>query len=157
MQQPKADDARCQGVPSLSGDAEAVIAGPHPARPFSQLIVRPTTHRILPRPLPCPALRRAMCGSTPSQASSHRVASLSNPRSVSSSSGSPLGRPGLPPPLGESRAVGAIWVWPLASAPAVQMADAWPHDPTALPGRGRAATLAGGRETCGRCREPSWG
>ena len=45
--------------------------------PFSQLIVRSTTQRTFPSPLPCGVLRLAMCGSIPSHRSNARVASLS--------------------------------------------------------------------------------
>ena len=45
--------------------------------PLSQLMVRSTTHRTFPRPLPCGVRLLAMKGSMPSQANSHLVASLS--------------------------------------------------------------------------------
>ena len=45
--------------------------------PFSQLIVRSTTHRTFPSPLPCGARRFGMWGSIPSHRSSALVASLS--------------------------------------------------------------------------------
>ena len=45
--------------------------------PLSQLIVRSTTQRTLPRPLPCGVLRLAMCGSIPSQRSNVLKGSLS--------------------------------------------------------------------------------
>jgi hypothetical protein len=46
-------------------------------RPLSQLIVRSTTHRTLPSPLPCGVFRLAMCGSIPNQRSSVLKGSLS--------------------------------------------------------------------------------
>ena len=46
-------------------------------RPLSQLIVRSTTQRTLPSPLPWGVLRLAMCGSIPSHRRNSLVASLS--------------------------------------------------------------------------------
>lgn len=45
--------------------------------PFSQVIVRSTTQRTFPRPLPCGVRRLPMCGSIPIQRSSALGASLS--------------------------------------------------------------------------------
>jgi len=45
--------------------------------PLSQLMVRSTTQRTFPGPLPCAVFLLAMWGSMPSQARSHRVESLS--------------------------------------------------------------------------------
>ncbi len=50
--------------------------------PFNQLIVRSTTQRTFPSPLPCGVRRLAMCGSIPSQRGGALVASLSYPRSA---------------------------------------------------------------------------
>lgn len=46
-------------------------------RPFSQAIVRSTTQRTFPSPLPCGVRRLAMCGSIPGHLSSARSGSLS--------------------------------------------------------------------------------
>jgi len=43
--------------------------------PFTQLIVRSTTHRTFPSPLPCGVFLSAMCGSIPSHRSKARFAS----------------------------------------------------------------------------------
>lgn len=50
--------------------------------PLSHAIVRSTTQRILPSPLPCGVRRLPTCGSIPSHLSSPRVAPLSYPRSA---------------------------------------------------------------------------
>jgi hypothetical protein len=64
------------------------------------------------------------------------VDSLSYPRSAYSSSGSSRGRPGFPPTRGKSRRVGNSWVWSLAFAPAVRMANG-----TRAAGASRAAVI----------------
>src|SRR3954469_5310674 len=48
-------------------------------RPLTQPIVRSTTQRTFPSPLPCGVFRLAMCGSIPSHRRNALVASLSYP------------------------------------------------------------------------------
>jgi hypothetical protein len=80
--------------------------------PFSQLIVRSTTHRTLPSSLPCSLFLCAITALIPSHRKIARAAAESCPRSAYSFLGRILGAPGLPLILGKASTAGRIWQYP---------------------------------------------
>lgn len=83
----------------------------------SQAIVRSTTQRVLPSPLPCGSPRRAISVAMPAACSGLRYLSWSYPRSPWTMVGFDKGRPRLPRIGGIASISGSSWVMSLRLAP----------------------------------------